>query len=72
MAESKRDRIIAAPLIGGVVGVFTFFVLYSLVGLGKMSGDIMGLDLGLFISMMMAVVVAAVLFGELLAQALEK
>lgn len=72
MAESRRDKIIAAPLVGGVVGVLTFFVLYSLAGLKDIGGGLMGLGLGLFISLVMAIVVAAVLFGELLAQALEK
>jgi hypothetical protein len=67
----KRDDIIAAPLVAGVVGVFAFFVLYYLVGLRDMVGDIAGIDLGIFISLIMGVVVAAILFGELLANALE-
>jgi hypothetical protein len=68
----KRDDIIAAPIIGGVVAVLTFFILYSLVDLRSMGGDIAGVGMGLFISLVMAVIVGAVLFGELLAQALEK
>ncbi len=67
---AKRDDLIAAPLVGGVVGVFTFFVLYSLAGLRGMGGDIAGIDPGLFISLAMAVVVGAVVFGELLAREL--
>jgi len=70
--KSKRDNIIAAPLIGGVVGVLTFFLLYSLVGLKDMAGDILGMNLGFFLSLIMAVVVAAILFGELLADTLAK
>ncbi len=68
---ANRDDIIAAPMVGGVVGVMAFFILYSLAGLKDMGGDIAGISLGLFISMAMAVVVAAALFGELLARALE-
>jgi len=71
MAKIKRDEIIAAPIVGGVVAVLTFFMLYSLVGMKDMGGDIAGIGLGLFISLAMAVVVGGVLFGELLAQALE-
>ncbi len=67
----KRDDIIAAPIVAGVVGVLAFFVLYSLAGLKEMGGDVAGIDLGLFISLIMAAVVGAVLFGELLARALE-
>lgn len=67
----KRDDLIAAPIVGGVVGVLVFFLLYFLVGLRDMGGDIAGIGLGLFISMAFAVVVGAALFGELLARALE-
>jgi|GEM_PF-2127841 len=71
MAKVERDSIIAAPLVGAVVGVLTFFVLYSLAGLGDMAGDIAGMPLGLLISLLMGAIVAAAIFGELLAQALE-
>jgi hypothetical protein len=71
MAKLKRDDLIKAPIVGAVVAVFTFFVLYSIVGLSDMSGDVAGIDMGLFISLVMAAIVGAVLFGELLAQALE-
>lgn len=71
MVKILRDNIIAAPLVGGLVGVLTFFMIYSLVGLKDMNGDFAGISLGLFISLAFAVVVGAVLFGELLADALE-
>ena len=66
----KRNDLIAAPIIAGVVGVFTFFILFSLAGFGDMTGDIAGLNLGLFISLVMAVIVGAVLFGQLMSNAL--
>jgi hypothetical protein len=67
----KRDDIIAAPIVAVVVAIFVFFVLFSLVGLEGMAGDIAGIEFGLFISLMMAGIAGAVIFGELLAQALE-
>jgi hypothetical protein len=66
----KRNDLIAAPIVAGVVGVFTFFILFSLAGFGNMPGSVAGLDLGFFISIVMAVIVAAVLFGELLSRTL--
>ncbi len=71
MAKIKRDSVIEAPLVSGVVGVFVFFLLYFVVNLREMNGDLLGINMGFFISLMMAVVVAAILFGELLAEALE-
>jgi len=71
MVKIKRDSVVAAPIIGGVAGVFSFFVLHSLAGLGAMDGDIAGMPLGLMVSLLLGVIVAAVVFGELLAQALE-
>jgi len=68
----RRDDIIAAPVVGGVIAVLTFFMMYSLAGLQDMGGDIAGISLGLFISLVMAVIVGAVVFGELMARALEK
>ena len=72
MAKNHRDDIIAAPLVGSLVAVLVFFMLYSLVGLKDMSGDFAGISLGLFLSLAFSAVVGAVLFGELLAQALER
>ena len=71
MTRVKRDNIVTAPIVAGVVAVFSFFVLYDLAGMKDMGGDLAGIQLGLFISLVMAVVVGAVLFGELLAKALE-
>jgi hypothetical protein len=71
MTKIKRDSVIEAPLVSGVVGVFVFFLLYFVVNLREMNGDLIGINMGFFISLMMAVVVAAILFGELLAEALE-
>ena len=68
----KRDDITAAPVVGGVIAVLSFFMLYFLAGLQDMGGDIAGIGLGLFISLVMAVIVGVVVFGELLARALEK
>jgi hypothetical protein len=67
----KRDNVIAAPIVGAVIAVLVFFVLFSLVGLSDMGGEILGIGMGLFISLMMAAVAGAAIFGELLAQALE-
>ncbi|MBN2517676.1 MAG: hypothetical protein JXB14_02425 [Candidatus Altiarchaeota archaeon] len=68
----KRDEVIAAPIVGGLVGIFAFFMLYSLAGLDQIKGDFLGVDLGLFISVAAAIIAAAVLFGELLVDALSK
>jgi hypothetical protein len=70
MVTIKRDDIVAAPIVGGVVAVFAFFVLYQLAGLGQMEGDIAGIDIGLFISLVLGVVAGAAVFGELLAKAI--
>lgn len=67
----RRDDIIAAPLIGGVVGVFAFFMLYNLAGLGSFSGSVAGFSMGLLVSLLFAAAAGAIVFGELLAQALE-
>lgn len=72
MSKKKRDEIIAAPLIGGVVGVMSYFILYYLAGLKDVTGDVGGMPFGDLISVVMAVVIAAILFGELLANAIEK
>jgi len=71
MAKIKRESVMTAPLVGGVIGIFTFFILYYLADLRNMAGDILGLQMGLFLSLVLSVVVAAILFGELLADALE-
>jgi hypothetical protein len=71
MAKIVRDNIIAAPVVGALVAALTFFIMYSLVGLKDMGGDFAGIDMGLFLSIAFSGVVGAVLFGELLAQALE-
>jgi hypothetical protein len=72
MAKKRRDDIIAAPLVGALVAVLVFFMLYSLVGLKDMGGDFAGISLGVFLSLAFSAVVGAALFGELLAQALEQ
>lgn len=66
----KRDDVIAAPIVAGVVGAFTFFILSSV--LAGMSGEILGMRISKFIAIFGSVIVAAALFGELLAGALEK
>ena len=71
MDQNKRNKIRSAPIVGGVVGAFTFFMLYGLAGLSKMGSDVAGIPMGLLISGIFAVVVGSVLFGELLANALE-
>ncbi len=67
----RRGDIVAAPVIGGVVAVMAFFILYSMAGFQNMGGDIAGIGFGLFLSLVMAVIAGAVVFGELMARALE-
>lgn len=66
-----RNKVVSAPIVSGVVGVFAFLVLYKIVGLDKSGSEIAGIPIGLFISAFFAVIVASALFGELLAKALE-
>ena len=68
----KKDEVIAAPIVGGLVAVFTFFILYSLAGLDSIKGSLMGVSLGMFISLAGGIVVGSVIFGELLVDALSK
>lgn len=71
MKQDRRNKIVAAPIVSGVVGVFTFFMLYGMAGLSEMKSTIAGLPFGLFVSAIFAVIVASALFGELLARAIE-
>lgn len=71
MKREKRNKIVAAPLVAGVVGVFAFLMLYGIAGLEDMESSIGGISMGLFISAVFAVVIYSVLFGELLARAFE-
>ena len=68
----KKDEVIAAPIVGGLVAVFAFFMLYSLAGLNSIEGSLLGVNLGLFISLAGGIIVGSIIFGELLVDALSK
>jgi len=68
----KKDEVIAAPMIGGLVAVFAFFMLYSLAGLENIEGSFLDVNLGMFISLAGAIIVGSVIFGELLVDGLSK
>lgn len=71
MNREKRNKIVAAPLVSGVIGAFSFFMLYGMAGLREMQSTLGGVSMGMFVSAIFSVVIASVLFGELLARALE-
>ncbi len=70
--EDARNHIISASVVSGVALVLSFFLLYYLADFGNMGGSIGTIPLGLVISMLMAVLVGAVLFGELLSEVISK
>lgn len=71
MAQTRREKIVSAPIAAGLVGVFSFVLLYFVAGLGNISGDVMGAPTGMLISAFLTVIVAGAVFGELLSDALE-
>jgi len=66
---TKKDSVIAAPIVGGILAVLTYLVFYEFTGFSSMGGSVLGLGIGRLISLLAGVVIGGAVFGQLLADA---